>query len=178
MLSTLAVLSHSELCVLVDTDDGFDVKSAFHAGAKLENLLWAKCSSDLKHALEVTDVVLRSGSFGFVVLDLARTSARDIRRIQQAHWLRFRRAIENTSIVLLVIGTQSLAQSLAGLVVELRPSLADFRLTNAAATKRPSCGALLQGANLKVIQRRPFVLKQPIEFWASVALSDHSKIPP
>jgi len=163
MISALASFSHTDLCAVIDTSDSFDVKSAHRAGTVIENLLWARCAGDVASALAVTELILRNGLFSFVVFDLASASDRDVRQIKQGHWLRFRRAIENTNIAFIVLSRSSLAQSLASLVVELQPQLSDFQVTNGTIEKNPSFSALLSGMNIKAVQRRPFAVKSPVE---------------
>jgi len=55
----------------VDRTDAFDPRGAAEAGADLERLLWCRPSS-VKDAIRAADVLLSSGAFSLVVLDLAR----------------------------------------------------------------------------------------------------------
>ena len=177
MHSALATLSHTDLCAVIDTADAFDVKTAYQVGARLENLLWAKCGSNVPHSLAVAELVLRSGLFSVVVFDLASTPIPETRKIQQGHWLRFRRAIENTDTVFLVIGKQSFAQSLAGLVVELQPDAPEYVTTNSAASNTPPFCALLQGFKSTATQRRPLAIKSPADFRMFLSLKDRLRAP-
>jgi len=54
-----------------------------------------------------------------VVIDLAGVPLNTARRIPLTTWFRFRRAVENTSTVLLVIGEQACAQSCASMQLVL-----------------------------------------------------------
>ncbi|HUI42826.1 MAG TPA: hypothetical protein VL523_12740 [Terriglobia bacterium] len=107
-----------ESCALIDAEDSFDPASALAAGVALERLLWVRCGG-LEQALHATDLLLGAGGFGAVVLDLAGIPARRARRVPPSYWFRFRRAVENTSTVLALIGEEPCAQSAASLVLYL-----------------------------------------------------------
>ena len=71
----------------------------------------------LEQALKTTDLLLHSGGWGVVVVDLGGISWVDARRINLSMWFRFRRAIENTPTILLLLGEESCAKSCASLVL-------------------------------------------------------------
>jgi recombination protein RecA len=71
----------------------------------------------LEQALKATDTLLHSGGWGVVVFDLGGISWLDARRINLSMWFRFRRAIENTPTILLLLGEESCAKSCASLVL-------------------------------------------------------------
>jgi recombination protein RecA len=71
----------------------------------------------LEQALKATDLLLHSGGWGVVVLDFGAISWVDARRIELSTWFRFRRAIENTPTILLLLGEESCAKSCASLVL-------------------------------------------------------------
>jgi recombination protein RecA len=75
--------------------------------------------SRIEQALKVTDLLLQSGGFGLIVLDLGNVSTRAARRVPLTSWFRFRRAVENTPTVLLVLEREAHARSCAALVVQL-----------------------------------------------------------
>ena len=77
----------------------------------------------LDQVLKTTDLILQSGGFGLVVLDLAGIPGKFVRRIPLASWFRFQRAVEHTKTVLLVISGFSCAQTCAALVLELQMSV-------------------------------------------------------
>ena len=146
MLSALAAATRrEEICALIDVSDAFDPYSAAAAGVDLGRLLWVRCGSHaqasawsrrrcqpasleewerrrmedpVEQALRATDLLLQSSGFGMVAIDLAGTAPKMARRIPLTTWFRFRRAVENTSAILLVIGTEFCAQSCASLAVE------------------------------------------------------------
>jgi recombination protein RecA len=73
----------------------------------------------IEQALKSADLLLQSGGFGVIVIDLAGVPPRIARRIPLTSWFRFRRAVENTPAVLLVLEQEPSANSCASLVVKL-----------------------------------------------------------
>lgn len=71
----------------------------------------------LEQALKSTDLLLHGGGWGVVVLDLGEISWVDARRIDLSTWFRFRRAVENTPTIVLLLGEESCAKSCASLVL-------------------------------------------------------------
>jgi hypothetical protein len=76
----------------------------------------------LEQVLHATDLLLESGGFGLVVLDLSDLPPQQARRIPLTTWFRFRRAVENTSTVLLAIEQQPIAGSCSSLQLQLAPT--------------------------------------------------------
>jgi hypothetical protein len=137
LLSALAVATmQEETCALVDTSDTFDLSSAVDAQVDCDRLLWVRCSGSLEHAFKATDLLLQSGGFGLVVLNLADVAAKYTRRIITSWWFRFRRVIENTPTVLVVVTPVSCTRSCASLVLEVKnespvwPNTGSFVLEN------------------------------------------------
>ena len=62
--------------------------------------------SRLEQVLKVTDLLLQSNGFGMIALDLGDLPASSARRIPLVSWFRFRRAVEHTPTVLLVVEQQ------------------------------------------------------------------------
>ena len=138
MLAALACATRcDEACALVDASDSFDPASATAAGINLNRLLWVRCSDTsslkqvkhrsalgrLEQVLKVTDLLLQGGGFGMVVLDLADIPAGSARRVPLTSWFRFRRAVEPTTTVLLVIEQEPSAKTCASLVLRLQKTL-------------------------------------------------------
>lgn len=73
----------------------------------------------LEQVLKTTDLVLQSGGFGLVALDLAGIPEQFVRRIPLASWFRFQRAVEHTKTALLVVSEIACAQTCAAVVVKL-----------------------------------------------------------
>jgi hypothetical protein len=113
------VSSRQEFCVLIDAGDTFDPESAAAAGARLSQILWVRCGGNVEHALKASDLVVQSGGFGLVAIDMGGAPIKEVHRIPLAAWFRLRQAVENTRTLLLVVAQQSHTQSCAALRIEL-----------------------------------------------------------
>jgi recombination protein RecA len=122
LVSALAARTEqSEVCALVDRRDTFDPHSAEVAGVKLKNLLWVRCRN-MDQSLRATDLLLRSGGFGMVALDVSDIPAETVHRVPLNVWFRFRRAVEDTATILLFFERESNAKTCAReLLVHLLP---------------------------------------------------------
>jgi hypothetical protein len=121
MFSSLVhATNHDEVCALVDTNNAFDPKSGAEAQINFERLLWIRCANNLEHAFKATDLLLQSGGFGLVVLDLGDVPAKNAKRIISSWWYRFRRTLEATPTALVVIAEESCVRSCATLALELK----------------------------------------------------------
>jgi len=139
-----AATERQEACALVDAGDVLDPASAATAGVNFERLLWVRCDAcpknpPLRHqntegknitsnsqmmyaveqALRVTDLLLQSGGFGLVVIDLGSVPYRTARRIPLTSWFRFQRAVEHTPTVLLLVTLAPCAQTCATVLLKL-----------------------------------------------------------
>ncbi len=88
--------------------------------------------SQLERVMKVTDLLLQSNGFGMIVLDLADIPVRSARRIPLASWFRFRRAIEHTPTVLLVLEQQPIAGSCSSVLLKIssiRPQASGKKLS-------------------------------------------------
>ncbi|MBZ5685794.1 MAG: DNA recombination/repair protein RecA [Acidobacteriia bacterium] len=73
----------------------------------------------LEQVLRATDLLLESGGFGLIILDLADLPPQAARRIPLTTWFRFRRAIEHKPTILLAIEQQPIAGSCSSLLLQL-----------------------------------------------------------
>ncbi len=73
----------------------------------------------LEQMLKVTDLLLQSNGFGMIALDLGDVPVPSARRIPLASWFRFRRAIEHTPTVLLVVEQQPIAGSCSSVLIKV-----------------------------------------------------------
>ena len=73
---------------------------------RLESATRRGWEARMEQVLKVTDLLLQSNGFGVIVLDLGDIPARFARRIPLASWFRFRRAVEHTPTVLLIVEQQ------------------------------------------------------------------------
>jgi recombination protein RecA len=76
----------------------------------------------LEQVLRATDLLLESGGFGLIVLDLGDVPQQAARRIPLTTWFRFRRAVENKPTILLAIEHHPIAGSCSSLLVQLGAS--------------------------------------------------------
>ncbi|MGA8430938.1 MAG: hypothetical protein WB729_14030 [Candidatus Sulfotelmatobacter sp.] len=185
LLSALAAATRrGEFCVVVDASDAFDPYSAIAAGVQLEKLLWVRCGEDLpqrqsgakknnlhknrpassariesqqrlEQVLRATDLLLDSGGFGLIVLDLGDLPAQAARYIPLTTWFRFRRTVEHTPLVLLAIEQQPIAGSCSSLLLKLGSQEDPARESN--FDSRPSHSQLLTGMAItaELLRTRP-----------------------
>ena len=73
----------------------------------------------LEQVLRATDLLLESGGFGLIILDLADLPPQAARRIPLTTWFRFRRAVEHKPTILLAIEQQPIAGSCSSLLLQL-----------------------------------------------------------
>ena len=88
----------------------------------------------LEQVLRATDLLLESGGFGLIVLDLGDLPPQAARRIPLTTWFRFRRAVENKPTILLAIEHHPIAGSCSSLLVQLGAS--DSTVDESAAKQR------------------------------------------
>ncbi len=125
LLAALAAATRrGEFCVVVDASDALDPQSVTAAGVELDRLLWVRCAEDspehrLEQLLRATDLLLESGGFGLIALDLGNLPPQAARRIPLTTWFRFRRAVEHTPTLLLAVERQSIAGSCSSLLIKL-----------------------------------------------------------
>ena len=184
LLATLAAATRRhEVCALVDTTDALDAASAAAAGIDPERLLWVRCGETdlrprtphlghrppsefraLEQALRVTDLLLQSGGFGLVAIDLGDVSQAAARRMPLASWFRFQRAVEPTPTVLLVVAQAPCAQTCASLLIRLRSGKKLSAFSHPLSEKELNCPAhtqLLDGLRIEGellrsrLQRKP-----------------------
>jgi recombination protein RecA len=77
----------------------------------------------IEQALRVTDLLLQSGGFGLVAIDLGDVPHAAARRMPLASWFRFQRTVEPTPTVLLVVAQAPCAQTCASLLIQLQSSV-------------------------------------------------------
>jgi recombination protein RecA len=143
-----AATSRQEFAVLLDAHDAFDLCSASAAGVQLSQLIWIRCGGNVEHALRAADLVIHSGGFGVVALDLADASDSALSRIPATTWFRFRRAVETTPTVLAVIARKAITKSCSAMLVEMKRRRALFT------------GNLLRGVDYEIAPRKPIGKEQ------------------
>ena len=127
-----AATARGELVAVVDALDMLDVESAAAAGVDLDRLLWVRghvvmnpgaCRDlnqrALEQAMRALTLVLQAGNFGLVVFDVAEAPADAVRRLPFTTWLRLQRMVEGSQTMCLLVGSEAMARSSAGLTVKL-----------------------------------------------------------
>jgi hypothetical protein len=143
LVSLLAGLTkRGESCAVVDGRDAFDPCGAEAAGVALGKLLLVRCSN-IEQALRGTDLLLHGGGFGLVAVDLSDLPGATVRRVPLNAWFRFRRMVENTATILLLLEQEACAKSCASLVLRLEMEAA--RWNSAAASAAASTAARKNG---------------------------------
>jgi hypothetical protein len=119
LLSALASRTkNGEVCALVDARDSFDPLTAHAAGIALEKLLWVRCQN-IDQALRAMDLLIQAGGFGMVAVDLSDVPTKTVRQVPLNAWFRFRRAVEDTPTILLLLEQEPNAKTCASLVLRL-----------------------------------------------------------
>jgi len=136
--------AREEVCALVDGRDSFDPHSAEAAGVALNHLLWVRCRN-IDQAFRATDLLIQGGGFGLIALDLSDIPPETVRYIPLNAWFRFRRAVEDTPTILVILEQEPNAKTCASLVLRLgaEPALwsttLDAPASTCAAAHPPAC---------------------------------------
>jgi len=131
MLQMLAgATARGEIVALVDALDMLDVESAATAGIDLDRLLWVRghvvsnpglCRDLNQRAMEQTiralALILQAGNFGLVVFDVAEAPSDAVRRLPFTTWLRLQRIVEGSQTTCVLVGSEPMARSSAGLTL-------------------------------------------------------------
>jgi hypothetical protein len=168
LLATLsAATQRQEICALVDISDAFNPRSAAAAGVNFEKMLWVRCGMRLQkspqrhrvtenkiekpveQALQVTDLLLQSGGFGLVIIDLGDTPLKMARRIPLTSWFRFQRAIEHTATVLFVISQAPCARTCASLLLKVSGKKLSAFSSQLSAETSPTHAQFLDGLQVQ-----------------------------
>jgi recA bacterial DNA recombination protein len=172
LLAALAAATQrQEVCALVDISDAFNPHSAAAAGVNFEKMLWVRCGTRLQksaspqrhrdteknktiekpveQALRVTDLLLQSGGFGLVIIDLGDTPWKMARRIPLTSWFRFQRAVEHTATVLFVISQVPCAQTCASLLLKVSGKKLSAVSCLLSAKNFPAHAQLLDGLQVQ-----------------------------
>ena len=120
---------------------------------------WKEC---LEQVLRVTDLLLQSNGFGMIVLDLGDIPVRNARQIPLASWFRFRRAIEHTPTVLLVVEQQPIAGSCSSVLVKVSGKKLSAVSTQLSGN-RPSHAELLDKVEITAELLRSRLEPKPVQ---------------
>jgi recombination protein RecA len=152
LLSALSArTAQEEACALIDGADAFDPHSAEAAGVELQKLLWVRCRN-IEQSLRATDLVLQGGGFGFIAVDLSDIAPRLVRHVPLESWFRFRRAVEDTPTVLVLLEQESNAKTCASVGLRMEAEGASWAgavPVPDADFVRHSLGRLLDGLSAR-----------------------------
>jgi hypothetical protein len=135
--------------------------------------------SRLEQVLKVTDLLLQSNGFGMIALDLGDIPAPSARRIPLASWFRFRRAVEHTPTVLLVVEQQPIAGSCSSLLIKVsghRSQVSGKKLSAVSCQpsgNRPAHAELLDSFEITVELLRSRLERKPMQS-ATANFSTHA----
>lgn len=171
--------ARGELVAFIDTLDRFDPASADAAGVRLDHLLWIRGdgSSDTQlaldaawepsrpggrretpmrravgRALKALALVLSSGGFGLVVLDLADVPGRLLAALPFTTWMRLQRMVAGSDTAVVLLADAPLARSSGG---------ASVRMTGRQRAQPDRSAASTSFRDRVVANRRPFVGTAP-----------------
>jgi hypothetical protein len=102
-----AAASHQWIA-LIDGADCFDPNS--FDNATLEHVLWVRCKK-ADEAVKCADLILRDGNLPIIVLDLALSAVRELRKIPSSTWYRFQRLVEDGAAAFVTITPTPIASS-------------------------------------------------------------------
>lgn len=123
LISMLAsIADQGEICALVDGSDALDPQSLARTGMDSNRLLWVRCRN-IQQTLRAADLLLQGGGFGLLAIDLAGFQNRMVRQIPLSTWFRFRRAVEHTRTVLVVLEHEPSAKSCSSLTLQMEPEI-------------------------------------------------------
>jgi recombination protein RecA len=122
----------------------------------------------LEQVLKVTDLLLQSNGFGMIVLDLGDIPVRNARQIPLASWFRFRRAIERTPTVLLVVEQQPIAGSCSSVLVQVSGKKLSA-VSSQLSGNRPTCAELLDKTEITAELLRSRLERKPLQSAVSFA---------
>jgi len=126
LLSILAATTaRDEVCALVDGNDAFSPESGAKSGINLKRLLWVRCHN-VDQSIKVTDLLLQSGGFGVVALDISDLQTESLQAVPLSTWFRFQRAIEKTPTILAILSKDGIAKTCSSLALHLEGPLRRF----------------------------------------------------
>jgi hypothetical protein len=138
------------------SDPGADARNLKHGVRRLRSDF-----RSLEQVLRVTDLLLQSGGFGLVAIDLGDVPHTAARRMPLASWFRFQRAVEPTPTVLLVVAQEPCAQTCASLLIRVKKLSAVSSQLSVKSELWPAHAQLLDGLHVEGellrsrLQRKP-----------------------
>lgn len=150
-----ATTRRDERVALVDTFDTFDPESAAAAGLDLSRVLWIRGDGStaafpflnnrqnlteraLERALKATNLLLQSGGFGVVALDLGDAPPHAVRHVPLSTWKRLQRVLDGQQTVGMVLGNTPMSRSAGGVSLVLQPIVSDHHAAGQWGLTNPS----------------------------------------
>lgn len=147
LFSVMARLTRSNhFCALVDADDCFDPTSAEAAGVELDRVLWVRCGqnaaaarqlSSLEQAFKAADILVQSGGFQLISVDVSNIEERRLRKVPLTTWFRFARVAERMQTALVFFTSYPAAQGCASLTLHV--NIDETRWSGAGTTQFIRC---------------------------------------
>lgn len=103
-------------CRVRSTKQAFDPKPSLYSVAKRASIS-AKPWARIEQALRTTDLLLQTGGFSAIVLDMGSIAPEYASRVALATWFRYRAAAERSQASILLMSQHACAKSSAGLVL-------------------------------------------------------------
>lgn len=117
----------------------------------------------IEQALRATDLLLQSGGFGLIILDLGDVPFKSARRIPLTTWFRFQRAVETTPTILFVIAETPLAQTCASLLVKVQAGKLSTAGPQLAVKTAPAHAQLFEGLSIEGELLRSRLERKPVQ---------------
>lgn len=139
VLSFIARITETnKVCAWIDVSNAFDPLSAAAVGIDLRKLLWVRCGTitaqtvsssrrakqydSIEQGLKSADLLLQTGGFSAIVLDMASIAPEFVMRIELSTWHRYRMAAERTQSSILLLTQYPCAKSSSELLLRLLPT--------------------------------------------------------
>jgi hypothetical protein len=157
------VTRRGALAAWVDPADRLDPASAAASGVDLSRLLWLRGAParagarSLAESVAATAVLLGSGLFDLVTLDLLGVPDPELRRLPLTTWTRLVRTVEGTATAFLLLAARHVAQGPGGISLALDARGAVF--SGAAGP-----GRLLRGLAVEAAVGRHLPHRVPLRF--------------
>ena len=97
------------------------------------------CLQSIDCALKACNLILQAGGFGLVVLDLADVPPLAIRRLPFTTWFRLQRPIEGSTTACVILASEPVARSAAGVTVALQ-RVSEVRPSTGSTAGQPRWG--------------------------------------
>jgi hypothetical protein len=117
----------------------------------------------LEQTLRVTDLLLQSGGFGLVAIDLGDVPHSAARRMPLASWFRFQRAVGPTPTVLLVVAQEPCAATCASLLIRVKKLSALSHQLSVKSELWPAHTQLLDGLQIEGELLRSRMQRKPAQ---------------